>query len=152
MDPGSTLMQELSRESAVIGEIRRRGYDAAVIFTSYHQSSLPAASLCYLAGIPLGHAASIDGPGSLLTSRHRHPSRTLHEVERGLDLVGGVGIEPVSDDLVLSPADEDLRLARATVDGLRHGHEPVIAIHPGCSCPSRTYPPEHFARPALALE
>src|SRR5207245_2317657 len=88
---------------------------------------------------------------SLLTSRHRHPSRTLHEVERGLDLVGGVGIEPVSDDLVLNPADEDLRWARAIVDGLRHGHEPVISIHPGCSCPSRTYPPEHFARAALAL-
>jgi hypothetical protein len=49
----------------VIAELRERRFDAAVIFTSFRQSPLPAAYLCYLAGIPLRLAASIDGPGSL---------------------------------------------------------------------------------------
>jgi ADP-heptose:LPS heptosyltransferase len=151
MDPDSHLRHEPSRETSVIAEIRRRGFDATIIFTSYHQSALPSAYLCYLAGIPLRHAASIDGPGSLLTSRHRHPERTLHEVERGLDLVRGIGVEPATDDLVLRPADKDLVWASALVARERDGHQPVVAIHPGCSCPSRTYPPEQFASAARAL-
>jgi lipopolysaccharide heptosyltransferase II len=151
MDPDTQLLQDPSREASIIAEVRRRGYDAAIIFGSYHQSALPAAYLSYLAGIRLRHAASIDGPGSLLTSRHRHPDRTLHEVERGLDLVRGLAIESPYDDLVLRPRAGDLAWAQATVEGLRRGHEPVIGIHPGCSCPSRTYPPEHFVLAAKAL-
>ncbi len=151
MDPDRQLPQDPSREASTIAEVRRRGYDAAVIFTSYHQSPLPAAYLCYLAGVPLRHAASLDGPGSLLTSRHRHPDRALHEVERGLDLVAGIGVEPAGDDLVLQPRAVDLTamgelVARQRVDG-----RPVVVIHPGCRCPSRTYPPEQFAAVAVRL-
>jgi ADP-heptose:LPS heptosyltransferase len=151
MDPDAQLDQNPSREASIIAEIRRRGFDGAVVFGSYHQSALPAAYLSYVAGIPLRHATSIDGPGSLLTSRHRHPDRPIHEVKRGLDLVRGLGIETSCDDLVLRPREDDLVWAREAVDCLRHGHEPVIAIHPGCSCPSRTYPPDHFAQAAKAL-
>ena len=76
-----------------------------MIFTSFRQSPLPAAYLCYLAGIPLRLAASIDGPGSLLTTRHRHPERMMHEVERGLDLVAAVGMRTSDDRLVLRVPD-----------------------------------------------
>jgi ADP-heptose:LPS heptosyltransferase len=151
MDPDSCLSQDPSRDYSIVAEIRRQGFDAAIIFTSYHQSSLPAAYLCYLAGIPLRHAASIDGPGSLLTSRHRHVDRISHEVERNLDLVGGLGIPLEGDDLILGPPDEDVAWARGVVEGERRGRKPVVVIHPGCSCPSRTYPAEHFARAAWTL-
>jgi len=87
MDPWHKLPQDSQREQQMIATIRERQFDGAIIFTSYHQSSLPAAYLCYLADIPLRLAASIDGPGSLLTTRHRHPEHMMHEVERGLDLV-----------------------------------------------------------------
>jgi ADP-heptose:LPS heptosyltransferase len=70
MDPWHKLPQDSRREQEMIARIRRGQFDAAIIFTSYHQSSLPAAYLCYLADIPLRLAASIDGPGSLLTTRH----------------------------------------------------------------------------------
>src|SRR5215203_6038747 len=87
MDPWSRLPLDPVRESRAIARLSERNYDAAVIFTSFRQSPLPAAYMCYLAGVPLRLAASIDGPGSLLTTRHRHPERMMHEVERGLDLV-----------------------------------------------------------------
>src|SRR6185437_2540820 len=106
MDPWSTLPQDTEREQRMIAEIKARSFDGAIIFTSYHQSSLPAAYLCYLAGIPLRAAASIDGPGSLLTTRHKHPERMMHEVERGLDLVGALGMTTSETDLVLVVPDE----------------------------------------------
>src|SRR5205085_3977527 len=92
MDPWHKLPQNSRREQQMIALIRERQFDAAIIFTSFHQSSLPAAYLCYLADIPLRAAASIDGPGSLLTTRHKHPERLMHEVERGLDLVAAIGL------------------------------------------------------------
>ncbi|HEY6542124.1 MAG TPA: glycosyltransferase family 9 protein, partial [Ktedonobacteraceae bacterium] len=116
------------------------------IFTSYHQSALPAAYLCYLADIPLRLAASIDGPGSLLTTRHKHPERMMHEVERGLDLVGAVGLTTAETDLVLRVPVQaresvfDLLSSRG-VDPRR----PLVVVHAGCSMPARTYPWEMYA-------
>src|SRR5579884_1023409 len=101
MDPWHLLPQDPEREQAMIARVREGRFDGAIIFTSFRQSSLPAAYLCYLAGIPLRLAASIDGPGSLLTTRHKHPKRLMHEVERGLDLVGAIGMSTEEVDLVL---------------------------------------------------
>lgn len=151
MDPDRLLPQDPAREGSILAQLRRIGYDAAIIFTSYHQSPLPTAYLCYQAGIPLRHAASIDGPGSLLTSRHRHPDRMMHEVERGLDLVAGLGVAPADDDLVLRPRDEDRLMMRELVRYFRRGDRPVIVAHPGCTQITRTYPPELFAKAANAL-
>ena len=36
-----------------VATLREKAFDAAVIFTVYSQSPLPAAMLCWLAGIPL---------------------------------------------------------------------------------------------------
>src|SRR5438270_4580376 len=141
MDPWHKLPQDSQREQQMIATIRERRFDGAIIFTSFRQSPLPAAYLCYLADIPLRVAASIDGPGSLLTTRHKHPERMMHEVERGLDLVGAIGLETDDLDLVLRvPGD-----ARAHVMDLLATpdlaiHRPLIVMHPGCSMPARTYP------------
>src|SRR3989475_10619496 len=114
MDPWHKLPQDSQREQQMIATIRERRFDGAIIFTSFRQSPLPAAYLCYLADIPLRVASSIDGPGSLLTTRHKHPERVMHEVERGLDLVGAIGLTTEDLDLVLHvPAD-----ARTYIDGL----------------------------------
>src|SRR6266566_8598714 len=79
MDPWHKLAQDSQREQQMIATIRERHFDGAIIFTSFRQSPLPAAYLCYLADIPLRVAASIDGPGSLLTTRHKHPPITSHK-------------------------------------------------------------------------
>src|SRR5579859_7555770 len=111
MDPWHKLLQDSQREQELIARIRQQHFDAAIIFTSYHQSALPAAYLCYLADIPLRLAASIDGPGSLLTTRHKHPERMMHEVERGLDLVSAIGMTPDERNLVLQvPATARLEI------------------------------------------
>jgi len=43
---------------ALVTLLRRRAYDQAVVFTSFHQSALPMALLCRLAGIPHVAASS----------------------------------------------------------------------------------------------
>jgi lipopolysaccharide heptosyltransferase II len=144
MDPWHKLPQDSEREQQMIETLRAGQFDGAIIFTSYHQSPLPAAYLCYLAGIPLRVAASIDGPGSLLTTRHKHPEQMMHEVERGLDLVQALGFETSERDLVLRVPDE----TRAVIHDClitRKTRRPLIVVHPGCSMPARTYPWEMYA-------
>src|SRR5947207_13004799 len=131
MDPWHKLPQDSQREQQMIATIRERHFDGAIIFTSFRQSALPAAYLCYLADIPLRVAASIDGPGSLLTTRHKHPERMMHEVERGLDLVGALGMGTRDVDLVLRVPDA----ARLALPGLLDaagvaGRRPLVVLHP----------------------
>src|SRR5437763_11621726 len=127
MDPWHKLPQDSQREQQMIATIRERRFDGAIIFTSFRQSPLPAAYLCYLADIPLRVAASIDGPGSLLTTRHTHPpgvecghkgvpERMMLEAERGLDLVVAIGLSTQDRDLVLHVPGE----ARIRIDELLH--------------------------------
>ena len=146
MDPWHTLPQDSQREQAMIAEVKKRQFDGAIIFTSYHESALPAAYLCYLADIPLRLAASIDGPGSLLTTRHKHPEHMMHEVERGLDLVGAIGMQTDERDLVLHVPEAAHVEIQRLLDTYHVQHStPLIVIHPGCSMPARTYPWEMYA-------
>lgn len=146
MDPWGTLPQDSQREQQFIAQIKEHHFDGAIIFTSYHQSSLPAAYLCYLADIPLRAAASIDGPGSLLTTRHKHPAHLMHEVEHNLDLVAALGMTTHDDEMVLNVPDSALvRVSEMLVahDAQRE-KRPLIVVHPGCSMPARTYPREMY--------
>lgn len=147
MDPWHQLPQDNAREQARIAHIKECRFDGAIIFTSFRQSPLPAAYLCYLAAIPLRAAASIDGPGSLLTTRHKHPERMMHEVERGLDLVATLGMFTDERDMVLKVPAEARQAAAELLDtsGIA-GYHPLIVVHPGCSMPARTYPWEMYAQ------
>lgn len=148
MDPWHRLPQDLERERRVLEALRAEHFDAAVIFSSFRQSPLPAAYLCYLAGIPLRLAASIDGPGSLLTTRHHHPEHMMHEVERGLDLVSAVGFTTERDDLVLQVPDDARAEVRAMLPEIRaqaRSDGSLVVVHPGCSMPARTYSWERYA-------
>ena len=141
MDPWHKLPQDSQREQQMIALIKERHFDGAIIFTSFRESPLPAAYLCYLADIPLRLAASIDGPGSLLTTRHKHPEHMMHEVERGLDLVSAIGITTDKQEMVLKVPEQgrvalEQRLTELDTDRAR----PLIVVHPGCSMPARTYP------------
>lgn len=153
MDVWGRLEQDSRRERRIVEQLKEREFDGAIIFTSFRQSSLPAAYLCYLADIPLRLAASIDGSGSLLTTRHKAPEEPLrHEVERALDLVAVEGFHTSDLDLVLRVPSED-RLAmrrRLASEGLSEGSF-LVVVHPGCSMPARTYPWEMFAEVADLL-
>lgn len=152
MDPWRKLPQDSAREQAMIQTLRAGQFDGAIIFSSYHQSPLPAAYLCYLADISLRAAASIDGPGSLLTTRHKHPERMMHEVERGLDLVGALGMSAPSMELRLRAPQAAREAVSARLSNLGIDRErPLVVVHPGCSMPARAYPWEMYAQVAGRL-
>ncbi|HOG47073.1 MAG TPA: glycosyltransferase family 9 protein [Anaerolineae bacterium] len=140
------------RELGLVATLREREFDGAIIWTSYHQSPLPAAMLAYLAGIPLRAGATDDGAGSLLTTRHHWPPGLYHEVDRALSLVGALGYHTRDAQLVLRvPAAVRRavwrRLKAAGVDPLRL----LVVLHPGCSMPARTYDWQRFAAVADLL-
>ena len=145
MDPWQKMPQDSEREQRMIAEIKARHFDGAIIFTSFRQSSLPSAYLCYLADIPLRAAASIDGPGSLLTTRHKHPDTLIHEVEHNLNLVRVLGMDTDERDLVLTvPTDAKRDLAQLLETYGVSTHRPLVVVHPGCTMPARTYPWEMY--------
>jgi ADP-heptose:LPS heptosyltransferase len=138
------LPQDPGREFAAVEALKERNFDAAIIFTSYKQSALPAAYLCYLSGIPLRAAGSFEGPGSLLTHRHRYKETVppSHESLRGLELTGFLGFPAVEPEMVLVPREEDEESAARLLE--RHDVERFILVHPGSSASSRAYPPERY--------
>jgi len=146
------LPQAPERELELVAALRQGEYDGAIIFTSYHQSPLPAAMLCYLAGIPLRLGATDDGAGSLLTTRHHWPPGLYHEVERALNLVGVVGYRTREPELVLRVPASVRRAVHRRLNA--SGIDPerlLIVVHPGCSMPARTYAWQRFAAVADLL-
>ncbi|WP_345815167.1 lipopolysaccharide heptosyltransferase II [Paraburkholderia sp. PREW-6R] len=135
--------------------LRRGGFDAAVIFTVYSQSPLPAAMLCYLAGIPRRLAHCRENPYALLTDWLREPEpqqHTRHEVQRQLDLVRHVGAQAASTRMQFRVADADRRTLRAQLVARGVGREAdCIVLHPGATAASRRYPPERFGAVATRL-
>jgi lipopolysaccharide heptosyltransferase II len=130
-------------------------FDAAVIFTVYSQNPLPAAMLCYLAGIPRRLAHCRENPYCLLTDWVREPEpqqQTRHEVERQLALVGQVGARTSDTALRFAVSERDRasldgRLAAEGIDPAR----PYLVLHPGASAASRRYPAARFGEVAARL-
>jgi lipopolysaccharide heptosyltransferase II len=127
-------------------------YDAAVIFTTYTQSPLPAAVMCHLADIPLRLAHCHENPYQLLTNWVCDPEPLegpRHEVRRQLDLVATIDAFTSDERLSLRvPPAASVRvaelLARVGVDV----SSPFVVVHPGASAPSRRYAPHSFAAAA----
>lgn len=142
-------------DMAMVSELRARSFDAAVIFTVYSQNPLPAALLCYLAGIPRRLAYCRENPYSLLTDwvTEAEPEHfTRHEVERQVDLVGTVGCRTVDDRLSIAVPELGRTRVRALLAA--RGVElaaPWMVVHPGATAPSRRYPSGHFAEAARLM-
>jgi lipopolysaccharide heptosyltransferase II len=142
-------------DCSMVRRLRARNFDAAVVFTVYTQSPLPAALMCYLAGIPLRLAHCRENPYQLLTDwvPEPEPERFLrHEVRRQLDLVRHAGC---------TTGDERMRL-RITARSAEHmqaalrelgltSEQRWTLMHPGATAPSRRYAPESFAAVARSL-
>ncbi|WP_332675202.1 glycosyltransferase family 9 protein [Aromatoleum sp.] len=134
---------------ATVERLRAGRFDAAVIFTVYSQSALPAALLCWLAGVPLRLAHCRENPYHLLSDwlPDPEPHEVLrHEARRQLDLVAAVGATTVDARLSFRVPPRDVvsahRLLRAAgIDPERR----FVVVHPGASAPSRRYPEDLFA-------
>jgi lipopolysaccharide heptosyltransferase II len=140
---------------AMAERLRAARFDAAVIFTVFSQNPLPAALLCYLAGVPLRLAHCRENPYQLLTDWVREPepdTGVRHEVRRQLDLVAAVGCQTTDERLSLRvPAQTGHRIRRLLAEGGADLSRPWAVVHPGATAPSRRYPPEHFAEAARRL-
>jgi lipopolysaccharide heptosyltransferase II len=144
-----------SADRLLIDRLAAANFDAAVIFTVYSQNPLPAALMCYLAGIPRRLAHCRENPYQLLTDwvREPEPEKLIrHEVRRQLDLIAGVGVECDDERLRLRvPQGARLRVSRL-LDRLDiAASDTWVVIHPGSTAASRRYPPEHFAAAADGL-
>ncbi len=129
----------------LVEDLAGRDIDEAFIFTSFHQSPLPAALLLKMAGIPFVAAISVDYPGSLLDLRHRVPD-DQHEVVRSLSLVEAGGYRLAGED------DAALRISRGPGSNraipFQQGY---VVVHPGASVPARAWSPESNRRLVQAL-
>jgi lipopolysaccharide heptosyltransferase II len=133
---------------AAIARLREGAFDAAVIFTVYSQSPLPAALLCFEADIPRRLAHCRENPYQLLTDwiRESEPDRVQrHEVRRQLDLVASVGARTAQETIAvrLPPDSRRGMRGRLRAAGIAPGAG-FIAMHPGASAPSRRYPADGF--------
>jgi lipopolysaccharide heptosyltransferase II len=138
----------------MLERLRARQFDAAVIFTVYTQSPLPAAWLCTLADIPLRAAHCRENPYRLLTDwiRETEPDiRLRHEVRRQLDLVRSIGCDASDDRLSISIGSAALRSIDRLISTHIHPPKRWIVIHPGATAESRRYPIDSFAAAATAL-
>ena len=132
----------------MIAGLAARRFDAAAIFTVYSQSPLPAALLCFLAGIPRRLAHCRENPYQLLTDWIADPEPgggIRHEVRRQLDLVGAVGCRVADERLALAvPPSAEGRAAALCDDLGLNGTGRWVVVHPGATAPSRRYPAERF--------
>lgn len=139
----------------MVQQLREQRFDAAVIFTTYSQSALPAAMLCYLAGIPLRLAHCRENPYHMLSDwvpEHEPEHGVRHEVRRQLDLVATIGCRTPDERLSFFVHDADRAWMQRRLQALGVGTErPWILMHPGASAPSRRYPAAHWARAIAQL-
>ncbi|GGT98997.1 glycosyltransferase family 9 protein [Actinomadura citrea] len=120
-----------------------KGFDRALVLTSFRQSPLPLALLLRLAGTPWIGGISEEYPGSLLDLRHR-PDTDVPEPLRMLALVEDAGFP--------APADTRLRV-RGPLPDVDHltGGPGYVVVHPGTSVPARAWPPGHCAEAVRLL-
>jgi lipopolysaccharide heptosyltransferase II len=144
--------------NALVDRLRQREFDAAVVFTVFTQSALPAAMLLFQAGIPRRAAYSRENPYALLTDWRPDPDRDAHigvrhEVQRQIDLVESLGAH-VRDTRLQFPVHAAARrsmLDKVTGAGM-HARRPWLIVHPGASAPSRRYPEAKLIEAVTALQ
>jgi lipopolysaccharide heptosyltransferase II len=135
---------------ATVDRLARSRFDAAVIFTVYSQSALPAALMCHAAGIHRVLAYSRENPYHLISDWVRETEPLLqprHEVQRQLDLVATIGARAPDTRLSFRVADADC----AALDEILRAHGVAagagwVLAHCGATAESRRYPAVLFAQ------
>ncbi|HET7061728.1 MAG TPA: glycosyltransferase family 9 protein [Nitrosospira sp.] len=136
-----------------------RRFDAAVIFTVYSQNPLPAAMLCYQAGIKTVLGYCRENPYQLISRwvPDREPfDYVLHEVERQLRLVESVGRATSNTRLCLEFDEKSRKTVSGKIQamlaaaGIRTD-EPWFVLHAGASEEKRCYPAREYLKACRSL-
>lgn len=135
----------LSGKWALAGQLRRQGFDLAVLF----QNAFEAAFLTFLAGVPRRYGYATDGRSLLLSDPvaaldHRtlvHQVRYYWELLKPLGLTG----DPSAPELVVFPEEEQAMAGRFAQGGLP-ATDVVVGINPGSTYGgAKRWLPERFA-------
>ena len=149
-DVSGSLAQDTTGDRELIARLRRGHFDAALVFTSFTQSSHPPAYACYLAEIPVRAAHSSLFAGAVLTHPAAPPAIEMHQAERNLHLLSALGIPAEDTRLAVRippPAAAEAATALRAL-GIRDG---FALVAPGAGCDARRYPPAAFARAVSLL-
>jgi lipopolysaccharide heptosyltransferase II len=144
---------------ALASSLRNRQFDAAVIFTVYSQNPLPAAMLCYLAGIDKVLGYCRENPYQLIS--HWIPDRepfdhVVHEVERQLRLVENVGAVTPDTRLSLKLDEGSRQKVSEKISAILSAwaiqpDEPWLVLHAGVSEEKRRYPASEYIKACRLL-
>lgn len=140
----------------LVQQIQAGRFDCAVIFNVYSQSALPAATLLYMAGVPVRLAYSRENPYGLLTHwvPDQEPYQLIrHQVERDLALVAYIGAATRDEKLAITYSKECLLRTQQKVlkkTGVGPGNR-YLVIHPGVSELKREYPADKWATAVAGL-
>ncbi|MEI2415161.1 glycosyltransferase family 9 protein [Orrella sp. JC864] len=143
-----------AQDLAAIERLRRSGAQAAVIFTVYSQSPLPAALLCHLAGIPRVLAYCRENPYRLISHWQRETEPEggwRHEVQRQLDLVAAVGAHTDDTRMAFHVRQADRAALAAKLRAIGAPPRGWIAVHGGATAASRRYPAKLLAGAVAGL-
>jgi heptosyltransferase-2 len=135
----------LSGKWALSGQLRRQGFDLAVLF----QNAFEAAFLTFLAGVPRRYGYATDGRSLLLSDPVAVPDRRtlVHQVRYYWDLLRPLGLtgDPPTPELVVFPEEEQAMAGRFAQSGLT-ATDVVVGINPGSTYgEAKRWLPERFA-------
>jgi heptosyltransferase-2 len=133
----------------MVKRLRHRRYDVAFL----PHRSLRSASLAWLLRIPRRIGFDKSAARFLLTSTVKY-RKDIHEVERNLSLLFGVGIKQFPKELPrVYPAAEDQKRVNKLLIELEVGHpENLIAMAPGTIWNTKRWFKERFASLAVKLD
>ncbi len=126
-------------------QLRASGFDCVIDLTDGDRSAL----LSRLTGAPIriGYDQERRWRGLLYTAIVRLPTIRLHRVERNLEAVRAIGLEPKGSALILKPSRKDEEEAADILRrlGLEDAAHPLVMLHPGARYWFKSWPVERFA-------
>jgi heptosyltransferase-2 len=132
----------------LVGKIRERGFDLAVI----PHRSLRSALLSYLSSIPKRIGFDNSAGSSLFTEKVNYLAN-IHEIERNLSLLSDFDYHPENVNPELFPSPDDYSYARKLLhDSDIREEEKIVGIAPGSVWATKRWLPERFAEVADLLQ
>ena len=140
-------MRGLGDRLRIVGEIRKRDFDLAVLFPNSFESALWTT----LARVPRRAGYTTDARSPMLTIRARPTTLAIHahQAHYWLELVRAtIGASGDAADFAIEAADPHLEKIRALLAARRmHPGARLIALAPGAAFgPAKEWPANHYAR------
>ena len=140
-------------DTDLVTRLAARRYAAAVVLTSFSQSPWPAGYALQRAGVPVRAGMSKEFGGTALTHWVAAVDDGLHQVDRALRLLDGLGVPTERVPATLHAAVPEAageRVAAALAGAGLDPAGPYGVVLPGASCSARRWPADRF-RAAAAL-